>query len=413
MKSIFMTFICLIIVNVICFPVGDVVAASESVIWQQELTSDPNLKCKPVAMSVDNKNNELIILGTSESSGIRETDLQLWKIDPNGTVKTRKSLGLLSEYNLLIAQAVSGIKVAVKPYTGDIVRLKLDDVNNTSLSVVSRNMQASEVKLNTPTPKVPGTLILRDMISCQNDRSLFVGQDEDGGVVMKTDLAGNMVWKKSFIDTGKSDDTKKTDILNSLASDPQGSSFYVAGLSATTASKMSFAKAATVCLLRYDNEGKIIASDFFEGGLAPWPSSFPKVICLPSGTVLVVYDKSKNGIATELYAKAYTKDLTPLWEKPILQTKENGPSAYFDICATTKDRFVIAGQVNFSDLRVYECGANGTILQTLELDGEIGSGGIYVDYLDGKILVAYAAKTQENEKEAKIKLMALKSYKTN
>ena len=404
MKSIFVTvtFICLTIVNV--------AAASDIVIWQQELTFDPNISIYAVAMSVDNKNNELIILGTSEFSSKREADLQLWKIDPNGTVKTNKSLGLLSKHDSLKAVGF-GIKVAVKPDTGDIVRLNSDDVNSTSLSVINRNMQTSEVKLNTPAPKVPGTLKLRNIISCQNDFSLLVGQDGEHGVVMKTDLAGNIVWKKSFVDTGKTDDIGKTDILNSLALDPDGSSFYVAGLSFTVTSKMSIAN-PTFCLLRYDNNGEIIASDFFEGGLSPWPQSLPKVICLPSGIVVVVYDKRKNLMDTELYARAYTKELTPLWEKPILHSKELGMSESFAICATAEDRFVFAGRANVFDLRVYEFGSDGTILQTLELDEEISAGGIYVDYLDEKILVAYTARIQENEKEAKIKLMALKSNST-
>jgi hypothetical protein len=395
MKSVFMTvaFICLTIVNV--------ASASDIVIWQQELTCDQNLRCKPVAMSVDNKNNELIILGTSRSFDTRETDLQLWKIDPNGTVKTRKSLGLLSDRDLLIAVASWGIEVAVEPDTGDIVRLKIDDANNISLSVINRNMQINEVKLNTQLSKISEPLILHDMIPYKNDCLLLVGQDSDGGVVIKTDLSGNMVWEKSF-------DTGKTDILFSLDLDPEDRSFYVAGLSVLTSSAMSFAEAATVCLLHYDNNGELIASDFFEGGLAPWPTSSPKVICLPSGIVLVVYDKSKNGIATELYAKAYTKELTPLWEKLILQTQEDGPPAAFDICAITEDRFVLAGQVNLFDLRVYEYGANGTILQTLELDGETGAGYIYVDYLDEKILVAYASENQEYKEESKTKVMALK-----
>jgi hypothetical protein len=399
MKSIFVT------VTLICLAIVNGASASDIVIWQQELTFDQNLRCKPAAMSVNKKNDELIILSTSESSEKRETDLQLWKINPNGTVKTKKSLGLLSEYNSLNAIAV-GIKVAVRHDTGDIVRLKLDDINNISLSVINRNMQVSEVKLNIPTPKIAGSLILHDMVSYPNDCLLLVGQDRDGGVVIKTELSGNMVWEKPF-------DTGKTDILHSLARDPEDSSFYVAGISVSTSSAMSFADAATICLLRYDNNGEIIGSDFFEGGLAPWASSFPEVICLTSGIVLVVYDKSPNGMATELYARAYTKELILLWEKLILQTEEDGPPANFDICATTEDRFVLAGIVNIMDLRVYEYGANGTILQSLELDGKVGVGGMYVDYIDEKILVAFKASTQESVKEEKIKLMAIKSYKTN
>jgi hypothetical protein len=397
MKSIFATILYLSMVNM--------VAAADAAIWRQELSCDSNSTCRPGAMVVDSKSNEIIILGTSELSHKREANLWLWRIDPNGNVKNRKLLGLLSEYNSFMVGPL-GIKATVKPDTGDIVRLKLDDANSMSLSVTNRNMQSSAVKLNIPARKLPGTLMLHDMISCQNDNLLLVGQDGKDGIVTKTDLAGNIVWEKIF-------DYGQVNILSSVACALDGNDFYVAGLSASLAGKMMFAGPATICVLRYDSNGELKTSDFFEGGLAPWPTSFPKVIYLPSGVVLVVYDKSKNGIGTELYAKAYTKELTPLWEKQILQTKEDGPPAYFDICATREDRFVLAGQVNYWDLRVYECGADGTILQNIELDGEVGAGGVYVDYLAGKIFVAFATKLKENEKEAKIKLLALKPYETN
>jgi hypothetical protein len=137
----------------------------------------------------------------------------------------------------------------------------------------------------------------------------------------------------------------------------------------------------------------------------------PKIIYLPCGIVLVVYDKSNTGVSRELYAKAYTIDLTPLWEKQILQTKEDGPPARFDICATGEDRFVLANKDNIIDLTEYK--VDGTILRTLEFDGEAGAGDIYVDYMDGKILLASTSKLKENEKEAKIKLLALKPYKAD
>ena len=122
-----------------------------------------------------------------------------------------------------------------------------------------------------------------------------------------------------------------------------------------------------------------------------------------------MYDKSKDGLATELYARAYTRELDLFWEKRILQSKEGEPPASFDICAVGEEQFVVAGKVNFRDLKVYEYKADGTILQTVEMDGEVGGGSIYVDYLDGKILVAYTAKLKGDEKEAKIKLLALKA----
>jgi len=397
MKSIFASFICLTMVNL--------AVASEAVIWQQELSYDSNLTYKPGVMLVDSKNNELIVLGTSAFPGKKGSDLQLWLMDSNGILKNKKSLGMLSEHDSFMVR-LFGIKATGMPNTDDIARLKLDDANTISLSVTNRNMQSSAVKLNTPVPKVSGTLILHDMISYQNDNLLLVGQRGKDGIVMRTNLAGGVVWEKIF-------DREPVDILSSIAIATDSNDFYAVGMSASMAGKMEFADAATVCVLRYDDNGKIKASDSFKSGFSPWPTSLPKVICLPSGVVVVVYDKSRNGMATELYAKAYTSELIPLWEKQILQTKEDGPPVSFDICVTPEDRFVIAGKINFRDLKVYEYKADGTILQTLELDGEVGAGGIHVDYLDGKILVVFATKLKENENKAKIGLLALKPYKTN
>ena len=115
--------------------------------------------------------------------------------------------------------------------------------------------------------------------------------------------------------------------MSSITYEPNGSNFYVAGISVSLADdgKMGLSDPATVCLLRYDSNGELKASDFFEGGMAPWHTSFPRVIYLPSGVVLVVYDKSMNAKATDLYVKAYTPELEPLYEKQILKTKEDGP----------------------------------------------------------------------------------------
>lgn len=297
---------------------------------------------------IDKTSNEVIILGTSEHPNMREADCWLWKIDPNSTVTNRKLLGLLSKANMVTVRAV-GIEATLISNTRDILRLNMfayDDANCLSFSVTNRNMQTQTAKLSIRR-KESKTFLLNDVISYQNDTLLLVGNESLNGIVMKTNLAGNIIWKRTF-------DHGQTELLNSVACTPNGSDFYVVGLSATASDKMSFDNAATVCLLLYDDDGELIASDFFEGGLAAWAPTLPKVIYLPCGVVLVVYDKSKNGIATELYAKAYSKELTPLWEKQILQTKEEGPLVHFDICVTSEDRFALVGQVNYWDLILYE-----------------------------------------------------------
>lgn len=397
MKSVFATFL--------CFTVFNVAVASDAVIWRQELSCGSNSKCMPRAMVVDSIRNEAIILGTSEQTRTKETDFRLWRINQNGNITGAESLGSVSKRDSLMVGPF-GMKAIVKPDTGGLVRLRFDDADSFSLCVTDRKMQTRTAKLGVRQKPSEGTL-LHDMTSCQNDNLLLVGQDGKDGIVIMTDLAGNVVWEKTF-------DHRQTDILSSVACGSDSTDSYVVGISASMAGKMTLADAATICLLRYDSQGNLKASEFFQGGFSPWPTSLPMIICLPSGVVLVVYDKSKNGRPTELYAKAYTRELTPLWEKQILQATEDAPLASFDICATPDDRFVLAGIINYWDLRIYECKADGTILQTIELDGEVGLGRVYVDYLSEKILVASATRSNENEKERKkIKLLALKPYKTN
>jgi len=388
------------------FAVVNVVIAADSVIWRQEISCDPNSTCRPGAIAVDRADNKVVILGTSEQSGTGETNFWLWKIDPNGNVIHKKSLGLISKYNSLMVRSF-GMRAIVKQNTGDIVKLNVDDVNSASLSITDRSIQTHTVKMGAEQNWSKGVL-LHDMTSCPNGNLLFVGQEDLGGngIIIKTDLVGNVVWKKTF-------DLGQTEIFSSVTCDPDGKDYYVVGLSASMAGKMTFAGPATVCVLRYDDNGELKASTYIEGGVAPWPTSFPKVIYLPSGFVLVSYDKSKNAKVTELYIKKYTRELDPLDEKLIMQTKESSPPAFYDICAIPENQFVIAGVINFKDLRIYECGADGTILQTLELDGEVRGGGVYVDYLAGKIFVAFAKLPKENENDVKIELLALKPYKTN
>jgi len=397
MKSIFVTILSFIIVNV--------AIASDAVIWQQELSCDSNSECRPGSMVVDSKNNEVIILGTCARLHVREVDFWLWKIDPNGTFKDKKSLGPASNYELLTVGPL-GMKAVVKPNTGEIVRLKLDDVNSISLSVTDRNMQSRTAKLGIRW-KRSETFLLHDMMSSENDSLLFVGQESLNGIIMKTDLSGNVLWKKTF-------DIRQTDILSSVACSPESKDFYVAGISVSLTDRTKLPDPPTVCVLRYDGNGDLKASDLFQGGIAPLIAIFPKVICFPSGIVLVVYDNTRIGTIPELCVKAYTPELKPLYEKQILQTKEDSPPASFDICATEQNHFVLAANANIGDLRVYECDADGTILQTVELDREVGGGGhVYCDYLAGRILVTYATRSKENERGAKIKLLALKPYKTN
>lgn len=380
--------------------------AADSIIWQKEISINSNSSCQPGAMMVDKKNNEVIILGAPVERDTKEPVFLLWKMDPNGNIKQKRPLGLVSKNKLLAAVSL-GMKAVVKPDTGDIIRLNMsdDDSNSISLSIIGSNMQYRAVKFDV-SRKRSQVFQLNDMTSYQNENLLFAGQENQNGIIMKTDLAGNVIWRKIF-------DISQTNILSSIACTPDGMDFYVTGLSFTMTANMTFSEHYKVRILRYDENGEIKAKDFFDGGIIPFPTILPKVLCLPSGIVLVVNDKNNKSAATQLYVNAYTAELKPLYEKQIFTTKETSPPAYFDVCPAGQNRFVLAVVTDTGDLKVFEYDADAKILQTIELDGAVSGSSIFVDYVGGKIFAAFAARPKANEKKTSIKLLALQPYKTN
>lgn len=174
---------------------------------------------------------------------------------------------------------------------------------------------------------------------------------------------------------------------------------------------MLFSEPYRVRIVRYDSDGEIKSKDFFDGGIAPFPTNFPKVCFLSSGIVIVANDKNSKNTATNLYVDAYSAELKTLYEKQIFKTGENSPQAHFNICSSGQNRFVIAVAADTGDLLVYECDENAKILQTFELPEAVSGSEAYVEYLDGRIFAAFSTKLKGNQREGKIKFLALKPCK--
>lgn len=59
------------------FVVFNIAGASDSVIWQKEIEAEPNSVCRPYKLMVDNKNKEVIIIGTAALPVRNEYQLRL------------------------------------------------------------------------------------------------------------------------------------------------------------------------------------------------------------------------------------------------------------------------------------------------------------------------------------------------
>jgi len=234
MKPFFIAFLCFAAIN--C------TIAAENILWKRPIRCDSNSVCTLGAMTIDSLENRVILLGTSEQRNKKETHFQLWKIDPNGENIQTKSLGKASEVNKLMTRVLR-MKATVNPKSGDTIGLNMfSDTNGVSLSITDKNMQSRKTKIASEQKWSKG-LLLNDMISCPNDRLIFVGKDSNSnGVVIKTDLTGKVIWKKTL-------DLGQNEVLSSGACSKDGNHFYVAGLSASIIGKMQFSSAATICLL--------------------------------------------------------------------------------------------------------------------------------------------------------------------
>ncbi|MBN1359336.1 MAG: hypothetical protein JW993_02035 [Sedimentisphaerales bacterium] len=370
--------------------------AADGVVWQQEFTCDQNSRCKVGAMLVNQENGEVTVLGTSERAGQgrAEVDYWLWRVGPNGGGGRKTLLGPAS-----FEVPALGLEAAIERDTGRIAWLSRGDRQQALLNVIGRDLQPRTFPI-APEEKWSKGVLFRDMALCRDGTMLAVGRDSDSsGLIVKADLSGNVTWKEVY----KRD---QVTILSSVACIPDGDGFYVAGLSAEMASAMAFAKPPTVWLLRYDGNGKLKASDSFEGGMGLLAA--PTAICLSSGTVAVAYDKSENPMVEDKHVRAYTPQLECMYDKVLFRTDEEESLGYFGLCSISENQFVAASGIISAGLRLYECSADGTIEKTLQVTDKLGAGGLCVGYLEGKILMAFAAGANDGSSKAPIKLLALR-----
>jgi len=108
---------------------------------------------------------------------------------------------------------------------------------------------------------------------------------------------------------------------------------------------------------------------------------------------------------SNIYIRAYSPDLKLLWEKQVVKSEENKPSA-FNITARPRDGFIVATNVDFGNLRVYEYDKDGNQIANLSMDKEVWIGNIGLACTDKKAFVIFQTRPDDNG-ISKVKIIAL------
>jgi hypothetical protein len=245
-----------------------------------------------------------------------------------------------------------------------------------------------------------GILIL-NRIDIPGNNLLLIGRDEDEkGLIIKVNSEGAQLWKRSYrIGQGQVD--LFTDGLTVAGKE----GFVIAGCSANAKGKFPDVTGDDFILL-CNAQGDVIAKDIFTGN--PWPGKQPQICQENSGNFVVVYDKSIGLQGSDVNIRAYTPDLKFLWEKQVVKSEEKKPST-FNITVKPRNGFIVAANVDFGNLRVYEYDKDGNQVANLSMDKEVWVGNIGLVCMDEKAFVIFQTRPdiEQGKELSRIKIVAL------
>jgi len=371
----------------------------EGPLWQKELACDSNASYSPCAVFTDINDNKLLILGIPIRSSAEEGSFLLWKMDPNGEVSSQVKFGNVQKKSEAIHRLSQYGDIAIKSDKSIFVLGDFDGSTVSSLPITSKKGDKPSVK-SIPNSRVEkgkkDELILR-MRPAFNNSQIFAGRQGNNGLLFKLDDTGNEVWKKTF-------DLGQTEIFTDVVTD--NNQIYVAGYSGQVQGKMAFdTNTVQNFLLLYDLNGQLIKEEYFEGN--PFPTETPQVSQLKSGTVLVVYDKSKDVLANNLNVRAYNPDLKFLWETQVVKTVGGAPPMSFKIIAVSGDRFFVGAVINVGELILAEYTSEGKLVERWTLGKIAGpNGGLRLAELDKKVYAIFSNITYDSSQKIKIMVLA-------
>jgi hypothetical protein len=382
------------------------------VLWQKEVAADANLCYSPNQVIFDKTTDKLLIASISfhslRSKDSSEGKSWLLEVDPHsGDIVKRSFLKNITGSKATVISAPLLISSLTVSENNDITVVGKFDNSVKSIMKVNRRANTSKSiefygKSNAINKNSGGedfSLILSG-INLSGGNLLLIGGDRDKGLIIKVDSEGTRLWDRSYrIGQGQVDL-----FTDGLAVGNRGE-FIIVGCSTKVSGKFPAATGDDF-ILQCNAQGDVIAKDIFTGN--PWPGEQPRVCQLSRGNFVVVYGKGMELKHSDVNIRAYSPDLKLLWEKPIVKSEENKPSS-FKIAATPKNGFILAANIDFGNLRVYEYDENGNQVANLSKDKEVWLGNIGLACMDKKALVVFQTRpsTGQGEELSRIKIIAL------
>ncbi len=381
------------------------VVPTMKILWQKEDTADANLDCSLGPVILDKANKRLLITGTSFRPKVySEGKFWLMEVDTNSGDITRKTT--IKEANeskatlMLASSLLNGLTVSEN---NDISLAGKFDGSAHSIMKINRSGNTNKFiefagKNNDANKNREDFSQIHGGINLPSGNLLLIGGDRDGGLVMKVDSEGIRLWEKNYkIGQGQ------VDLFTNGQSVDNKEDFVIVGCSTNVKGKFPDVTGNDFILL-FNAQGDIIAKDIFNGN----PGEQPQICRTSSGNFIVVYGKGILFKRSDINIRAYSPDLKFLWEKPFVKSEQNKPSS-FKIAAIPQNGFIVAVNVDFGNLRVYEYDDKGDQVATFSIDKAIKLVNIGLTCTDNKALIVFQnrPKIEQDEEISRIKIIAL------
>lgn len=382
--------------------------SSMKVLWQEEITADANMDCSLGQVAFDRTNEKILITGTSFPQKAHFSEGKLWLMNVDSNSGNLDKISFLKDFNeseavpaKLAMSLISSL--AVSENNNVTLTGKLGNFGSPAIMKVNKEKSGSKVigltiKNNDANKNIEGFSQIHGGLNLLGDNTLLIGGGRKGGLIAKVNSEGVQLWKKNY-KIGQREVDLFTDVLSVTGEE----GFAIVGCSTNVKDKFPDVIGDDF-IVKCNAQGDVIAKDIFTGN----PGEQPQICQVSSGNFIVVYGKGVLFKQSDINIRAYSPDLRLLWEKSIIKSKKNKPSS-FQIATTQNNRFVVAANVDFGDLRVCEYDKEGNQIASFSMDRAIKQIAIGLACSNKYAFVVFQArpKIEQGDGVGKIKIIAL------